>query len=286
MFYYNEIVDETNGFIYSIDMIRLSLEYRESETQVLCNFLSKYELKGTISIQYFESFKYLTYRHLWRIECKYSDLVRETAVFTLGMNFNGPTQEHNKGFIEFNPNKCMNSKPFEELLYFIRTCCWKMELKRYDLAIDIPTERKNVRLIRDRRKYEMIMNKGALTEYLGTRNEGGFVKLYDKTKESDLDYVLTRLEITLDKDKKLEDAFPTVYIVNSQLAFTAVNNLNSTEMVILELLQNSETPQYYLKRLGRKMQNKLKDYLVYDNQFVYDKKIYSTLRISLEQYVK
>lgn len=285
MFYYNEIEDN-NGVIYSIDMIRMNIEYTKQDTQRLCNWLSKYEDGGNIIITYYESFKFLTYRHLWKIECKYSDVVNEMCVFSLGMNFNGYKQENEKGFIEFNPNKCMNSKCFRDIFEFIRNCTWKMEVKRYDLAIDIPTSRQNVRLVRDRRQYKLIENKGALSEYLGSRNENGFVKLYDKTKESNLKYTLTRLEITLERGGTLENVFPTVYIVNPQMALTTVNNLNDTEMVLLELLQSSETPDYYFRRLGRAMRNKLKQYLVYDNQFVYNQSIYRMLRVSLENYEK
>ena len=283
MFYYNEIED-SNGVIYSIDMVRMNLEYTKQDTQRLCNWLSKYEDGGNIIINYFESFKFLNYRHLWQIQCKYSDVVNKLCSFSLGMNFNGYKQENEKGFIEFNPNKCMNSKPFREIFEFILNCCWKAEVKRYDLAIDFPTARQNVRLVRDRRKYQLVENKGAVTEYLGIRNEGGFVKLYDKQKESDLNYVLTRLEITLDKEKTLENVFPEVYIVNPQLALNDINNLNKTEMVLLELLQNCDTPDYYMRRLGKTMKNKLKNYLVYDNQFTYNQSIYRMLRVSLENY--
>ena len=284
MLYYNEITDN-NGVIYSVDMIRLSITYLTDKTQILCDYLSDYELSGDVIITYYESFKFLSYRHLWRVECKYNDVVPGTCVFSLGMDFNGYKQERDKGFIEFNPNKCMNSKHFKKLLDAITRCSLDMTLKRYDLAIDIPTDRRNVRLVRDRRKYELVENKGALTEYLGARNEGGFVKLYDKTKESDLNYVLTRLEITLDNEKKLADVFPTVYIVDVQRAMLGVNNLNDTEMVLLELLQNSETPEYYLRRCGRKTQNKLKQYLVYDNQFVYNASICRMLRVFVEGFV-
>lgn len=285
MFYYNEIKDN-NGIIYSVDMIRLSITYFTDKTQMLCDWLSKYEFGGNVVITYYESFKFLTYRHLWKIECKYVDIVNEMCTFTLGMDFNGYKQERDKGFIEFNPNKCMNSKPFQEMLEAIRRASLEMSLARYDLAIDIPTERRNVRLVRDRRKYELIENKGALTEYLGVRNEGGFVKLYDKQKESDLNYILTRLEITLDSKKQLHEVFPTVYIVEPQKVLTGITDLGKTDMVLLELLQNSETPEYYLRRLGRDKQNKLKKYLVYDNLFTYNASICRMLRVYVEQFVK
>lgn len=284
MFYFNEIED-TNGVLYSIDMIRLNIVFYPEKQQILCNLLSEYEMGGNVLINYYESFKFLSFRHMWVIECKYADVVPDMCTVKIGMDFYGYKDERDIGFIEFNPNKCMNSKYFQDIFGFVRNASLHMRLNRYDLAIDIPTERRNVRLVRDRRKYEMIENKGALTEYLGKRSESGFVKLYDKQKESDLNYVLTRLELTLNSEKTIDKVFPEVYIVDTQKVLFNATDLNDTEMVLLELIQNSDTPQYYLKRCGRVIQNKLKKYLVYDNLFTYNEKICRQLRVYVESFL-
>lgn len=284
MFYYNEKID-TNGVIYSVDMIRLNIVFFSEKQQLFCDNLSNYENNGNIIITYYSSFKFLNFRHLWKIDCKYSDVVNDMCTVTIGMDFYGYKESRDLGFIEFNPNKCMNSKYFCEILELVKNASLHMRLNRYDLAIDIPTERRNVRLVRDRRKYELIENKGSLTEYLGKRSESGFVKLYDKQKESDLKYVLTRLELTLDTEKTIDKVFPEVYIVDTQKVLYNATDLNDTELVLLELLTNSDTPQYYLKRCGRVVQNKLKNYLVYDNIFNYNDKICRELRVFVESFV-
>lgn len=112
---------------------------------------------------------------------------------------------NNRGFVEFNPNKCeKNGKRFVQAMYSLG-CIFS--LKRYDIAIDVPIARTKVRTIRDKRKYEYIASNG-ITEYLGQRNNPGRVKIYDKSAEHGFDEPVTRVELTVsaqwEKDKILE----------------------------------------------------------------------------------
>lgn len=73
------------------------------------------------------------------------------------------------------------------------------------------------------------------TEYLGKRSNVGFVKLYNKSIESKLDYDLSRLEITCEPN--VHDFFqyvPNVYYIglSSQLGMD-IESLNDTDKYIL-----------------------------------------------------
>lgn len=117
------------------------------------------------------------------------------------------------GFLEFNPNKVGNSEGFQQLLVYLRQYVSSAVLVRYDLAVDLDTDRRDYRLAKDGRKYACELS-GSLTEYLGRRNAAGFVKLYDKQAESDLDAPLTRVEITCDGTwsvEKISEKWPCVY---------------------------------------------------------------------------
>ena len=154
-----------------------------------------------------------------------------------------------------------------------------LKLVRYDVAIDIPYKRDFVKLIRNNRSnYQYLTDfdkKGTIlarsvTEYQGRRNHNKFTKLYDKTKESNLDYDLTRLEITFDRK---EDLFQNL----SKINITCLDNnldyscLNDTNLVLIDLLRNcnEEDFNFYLKRLPLFMRKKIEPYL-YDTTLAID----------------
>ena len=59
--------------------------------------------------------------------------------------------------------------------------------------------RENCFLVKDRRMYIERRHGAEFTQYLGAKSSRvGRVKLYNKQAESNLDYPLTRLELTLD----------------------------------------------------------------------------------------
>lgn len=119
------------------------------------------------------------------------------------------------GFLEFNPNKLAGNPEFVRLLGLIAPYVSWAELVRYDLACDVPVSRDDVRLAKDGRKYKCEIS-GSMTEYLGRRNAAGYVKVYDKQAESELDGPLTRIELTCGADWSLErvgEKWPRVYRV-------------------------------------------------------------------------
>lgn len=217
----NPILDIAEQVVYSVDMVRLEF-YHENQQKVIDTLDIQMVLCTSDS---FTSNRIGTYRFMWTFDLangedggycieKDGELItdggEQGVKIKVGYGVVGKSGNSNKGFIEFNPNKCeRNAKKLIRLLQYIG-CLFN--LKRYDLAIDYSIPRNKVRLFRDRRKYEFICsNKGGITEYLGARNAPGRVKVYDKAGEQELDCDLTRVELTCDANwtiKEIKEHLP------------------------------------------------------------------------------
>lgn len=253
--YYNSF--EKNGIIYSIDMCRYTFKLDISKKKELEEFL----FKNYSNLRYFQSYKNFSYRHLFTADDD------DFASFKLGISFNGinSSNDINKCFLEFNPNKSMAF--VSDLIDFLNYCCYGFELVRFDFAIDISVRRDYVFLIKDRRDYSKyrVLQKSIgsfdVTEYLGQRNQNGFVRLYNKTIESGLNYDLTRLELTLESvsyDNFVKCLPKLCYYSNS---FNI--GLNDTDRVLIDLMAMSNCFES-LKYLGRKKAEKLLELFKYD----------------------
>jgi len=249
--YYDEIRLD-NGYIYSCDMIRLNLKFKDN-VQKFLDWLSDYNMYGDgIDIKLYRSLNEFTYRNMLRVKA-------DGYSFVIAIGFNGGQDTRDKGFIEFNPNKCRGQKVFEHIYSNLLDYIYSAEVARFDFAIDIPVPRYLCKLKKDGRNYQYIVTSGGESEYLGRRNEIGFVKLYDKTKEANLDYELTRLEITASKDVL---NMPEVMIMPYQNKIQT--NLSSTDKVLVELLKNVDNPTIYLKKLKYEKRKKIEQYLFED----------------------
>lgn len=240
-------------------MVRLSIDF-DSHAQEFCNYMTKLcEFDLRYDISYFQSFKKYSYKHLWTLK----DTLDDSVSWTVGLDFgSGSKDDVSRGFIEFNPNKCMNSSLFTEFFDVLRLKSLFRELIRYDMAIDIPLPRSQCKLYREgKRTYQYIQKDDGITEYLGTRSHSGFVKLYDKTIESDLNYPLTRLEITLDKKELFHKVFPTVHYVDPQSHLFSDDSLSSTAKTLISLLRDCPDRTFYLSQLERHMRKKIEPYL-------------------------
>lgn len=190
------------------------------------------------------------------------------STMTVGLCFNGTNKEDSfKGFIEFNPNKCMDSMLIHSDLSFLLSRCVGYSIIRWDLAIDIPFDRERVHMSKDRRKYELSQTSYSnRTEYLGQRNAPGRVKVYNKTAESELNYSLTRLEITMGKISDYVGQFgkfmPEIWIDEPQHELVDYTGLSETQRVLCDLLRDSPNPEYYMSRLSYRMRKKIEPYVV------------------------
>lgn len=108
------------------------------------------------SVKLFQSKSGLGYRYLYNItfENNYNK-----CSFALGFGLNCKSENSDKGFIEFNPNKCFALSQFEKFLFEFTELCFCFELVRYDVAIDIPLSRNKVKMVRNYRcNYEYLID--------------------------------------------------------------------------------------------------------------------------------
>lgn len=279
--YYKEIRE--NGVVYSVDMVRLKIKINFLLSQEFMNKLSSSEMEiGTYD--YYQSFKLWQYRHLYNIKMGDSSV-------TLGVQFNDDKRiDCIDGYLEFNPNKVASCDEFLSLYSLIREYSDMIELKRWDLAIDLPCKRSALTLKKDQRLYQYIESPGGITEYLGRRSHDGFVKLYDKTKESGLDYDLTRLELTIEGFKLFSELnMPVVRVGVVQLKLDGLVELKGTDFVLYQLmlpLDDTEKNRY-LKILGRRKAKILKPYLfAVDKVLELPSNVYNNLVHALRLYTK
>lgn len=252
------ISENKGNLTYSIDMIRLDFVLKDS---VLNSLLSWFNDPSKIDIDtYGLNTSPFKFRHMFRINYAKSSLI-------VGLGFNGISSSDSlKCFMEFNPNKVFQTIGAIEDVYFILDKALKVRVSRWDLAIDIPLRRELLQLVKDNRKYSLTMkSESDKTEYLGTRNSGGFVKLYNKTIESKLDKDMTRLEITCDKLMTIDDIvekIPQIRGFEYQRELTLDNALSEKDRLLVDLLKMH--PDMFM-RLNDRNRKKFKPYVFGDS---------------------
>lgn len=254
-------------------MLRLNVDFGTNTDRMVkyMQIIADNDLR--YQIDYYPSYKPYKYRHLWAVK-----ILDDDTSFSMGLDLGRNAEDKNNGFIEFNPNKCHNNKAFNEFWDDYRSFTVTRSLVRYDMAIDIPIRRGLVKLIKDGKKmYQLIEKDDGITEYQGGRSHEGYVKLYDKTKENDLDYDCTRVEITLNKNTDIEKVFPIIHMMDEQMAFNFMDELTGTDRVLVMLLQAVDEPMFYYKQLGYRVRKKIEPYLA-DKVLSLDKRAFYEIR--------
>lgn len=118
---------------------------------------------------------------------------------------------------DFNPNKVPDCW-VSAILGRLHDGAKGVAITRYDVAFDFPVSRSDVTLLpSERQGYRLFRDpQNGVTEYQGERSSHNAMKLYDKTKESDLTTPVTRCEITVagDYGKSLGDLFPVLTVLS------------------------------------------------------------------------
>lgn len=241
-----------NNITYSIDMLRFDFVVSDRGMIDVLRYLTN--PKRTDIVDRGMTIASFKYRYLFNIN--YHD-----SSMAVGLSLNGTTAGDNlKCFCEFNPNKVMPE--VLEDLYFLIDNCLRFKLRRWDLAIDIPRPRNLVQLVKDQRKYSLTMKSSDdKTEYLGSRNTGGFIKLYNKTIESKLDTDVTRLEVTCSREMRLDDimaAIPKLLFSQYQLELSLDDKLSDKDRLLVDLLKMH--PDMF-PRLDRRNRKKFEPYI-------------------------
>lgn len=268
--YYNKI-ELKNNCILSCDMLRLSFELSEEKQKEFNRFINSHNFMDMgLNIKYYTNLQTFKYRNLITIE-------KDKKSFAIGIGFNGMTSNKNSCFIEFNPNKTMDLvSPYLEFIK--NNSLYGLTFVRCDMAIDIPLSKNMITISKDSRKLSRIYrydlhskDLNNCTEYLGCRSNNGFVKLYNKQIESNLDYVLTRLEITLDslEYSNFQKCMPNIYYLKN-INLCDLASLNDTDRVLMLLLLESDKPYDLINMLGRGKKEKFKSLLSNNNTELFE----------------
>lgn len=253
-----------NGFTYSVDNCRLEFMLSPDRVDDFTSYLHNLHFEdyplnnGSFKFRYLSTARYDT-----------------DSSMTIGFSFNGTDRVYDKykGFIDVNPNKVGHYPQFWKDLRLLRSCFATFEVKRIDLAVDMPFRRDSFLLEKDSRKYQLVYKSSSdSTEYLGMRSNVGFVKVYNKTIESKLAYDLTRLEITIEPSSaSFFDHLPRLHNIDMplQLGLDSIS-LTDTDRYILEaeyklIINHLDDGLLQFKKLGRKKYEKLKPFLLPDS---------------------
>lgn len=287
------------GFIYSCDKICIKgdLNYFDLKSfgRSLSNFLlSSYmedisdslklpwQKRGLMEYKNSERFGIGEYR--FNLSISLSD----KSSFYFGYMHNSNSLNKCSWKIELNPNKCLPCDFVMDFIHFVYSNSKESSIviSQMDIAFDFELPRNSFYLEKDRR-ISTIINDGFnnTTEYLSKHNSHGFCKLYNKQVESNLDYVLTRFEITLKKFdyKSVLEVFPRLHIYDeTQIQFDDVpSELSVNDSVFVELLRLH--PEYKKKLTSRKQQ-KFAPYLDYEAPlFEIDRMCYENLLLKIKE---
>ena len=251
--YYHPI-QTTDGLTLSIDNIVADFYISSPKARdSLMALLDKLPIQYAVEVTHWSSFRPGTFREQFSIRHQ------DGTSFWLGVALNGRKPVWGKARLDFNPNKVATHVVFQNLLSFLRENTRPMHraIKRFDLAIDIPTDRFNVFLVKDSRAYLERRHGKEWTQYLGAHSSHpGRVKLYNKTVEASLSYPLTRLEITLAPEVSYDKIpWPTVYYLRtSQMNMDDFKATDTERFILNAILQGCGT----LNQLGRKTREKVK----------------------------
>lgn len=245
MRYYLSFSDDS-CYTYSIDKLVLHGtflyntfdEFSARLNSLLIKSVCYDELPFSMSLYrdtYYQSLKKLTYLNNFKFELCCGS---EQSSFWLGTHFQNFDKTLDTWKLELNPNKCMPCDFVSSLFSLLNTYSKNISIGEYDIAVDIPLSRDSLFLVKDKRKYQCVLNSSVdKTEYLGCRHQNGFCKLYNKQLESCLNSPLTRFEVTCTSLflSDILSVFPLLYAQREQLLFID-SKLNDTDKFILKTL--------------------------------------------------
>lgn len=276
--YWEPIRDDQTNYTYSIDnvVVWFRLYYPED---VLCQEILDF-ISNRLDFDYdhFQSFKFACFRD------QFSFRLGDGYSFWLGASFNGAKGTADPFVaLDFNPNKVMRFQHFAEIYNFVFARAKQVDFKRFDLAIDIPVKRSDVFMYKGRRKLtvdpdeeeELFIGNSweNFTHYLGRRSSVGRVKLYNKQRESNLNYPLTRVELTCAPDSDMDKYMPTVkYFDDLQMVFNDLKISGSDRLILRRVLEHpdelGELPQVKKKKINEILEHYTKTVEV--NKGIYD----------------
>lgn len=181
MYYYSFYRDNDSDFIYTVDMIRLSIHIRKKDVSSILFLLNSKCKESWDDDRYGHYSQNFKFENLWFGVGTKTKKDSEFVLFSC----------------EFNPNK-LSKESWEIFYFFDKLFYHKWIVRRFDLAIDVPYN------INDLDFY--VLNKKSYSVFFKDFNDktfyygkgSGRLKVYNKAIESALDSELTRFEITME----------------------------------------------------------------------------------------
>lgn len=271
-------------FTYSVDMVRLKTDVKKYNFKAIMD-----KLNYNPYVKYLEKSQIHGYRHNFYISGtlqsdkdfvnidfdEYGNMYQkdkeESYSFWIGAGHNARPTERDviDVVIQYNPNKCKDSELLTYILDNIFLNNANTNIRSIDLAIDIPKNILDVKLLRplncSLRTFDN--SNDDITYYLRKRGSNGHLKLYNKTRENKLDYDLTRYEITLKLDIDLRfvemyqvdyGLFPDLLIMNDKQMDLEGSSIDGTEKVLTWACIDNIN---YLKMLPYRRRKKIEGYM-------------------------
>ncbi|MBP3255541.1 MAG: hypothetical protein J6M60_03530 [Clostridia bacterium] len=252
---------ENDNIIYTIDMLRLRTDITFSEFSKL-EFKLKLIFPDLIKNTY-QSFGISDFKYNYNIEIgegqsfwfgfvHNAELLKDKSVSNDNTTYNFT--------IEFNPNKIENKGILKTILNISNN--WF--IKSVDMAMDLKLNILDLCGLDKGRKKDFRMFTQGLdnrTYYMGRTNNR--IKIYNKKIESNLDYDLTRVEITSKIERKVKDIYmynynvnlPDLYLNNYMYSFEDYKD--KTTLALLYAVQSG----YPINDLSRRHKLKIKSLL-------------------------
>lgn len=221
--YYNPLF--LNGLTASVDSVRMKYTYSKSSydfeknerinvlDDLLCQLNSdRLFMEGLFDIHHMQSnYRIGNYAHTMTYDLSDGN---SFAVMVGRYSYESSDKQiAAEAVIDFNPNK-IDPRVWKQITGILSSRAHSVTVQRFDLALDFPVQRGMLQLVqRPGSTYSrFVSEEGAITEYTGKRSHHAAVKLYDKSAELGLDTPLTRLEITISKDKykTVRSLIPTI----------------------------------------------------------------------------
>lgn len=245
--YFNSIVDK-DGYVHSIDNVVVTW-YLKCSVKLAIEKIR--ELKE----------KYIPENYWERLNCSacqkwswYQNHIHvENGIYISLGRYKEYDRNEKKWYVfplfklEVNPNKHYDKPIYQGIVEFVREWCTDGYINKHDYAIDVPFEPDSVKVYGSRK--EPGLYKG--TRYWGQRNKHGYLRIYDKQKESGLKGCLTRIEHTLCGNKPV--SFENVYIAKFEGIEADVSELDGLNKGIVKMI-------LLLKQHGEDYEDCIKDF--------------------------
>lgn len=258
---YFKSIRTAEGFTLSVDKVAVDYMMKGPDAlEALGRLLNHLPIRYAVNVRSWETFRIGSFRQ------NHTVMFQNGNSFWLGVALNSTKTEWNRVRLEVNPNKCAVHASFLAVLAFLNFNTRPMHtaIKRFDLAVDIPVERENAKLVKDGRVYSERRHGKEWTEYLGAQaSHIGRVKFYNKQTEAGLSYPLTRLEVTLDPATPFEKIpWPQAYYIQRQQVDMAELNITDTERYILSaLLAGFGSTKELCRKTREKMERLMSHYV-------------------------